>query len=972
MISTRRTKKPGNAPLNQTKPSGISLNGKDLHTVREICLDHYDAEYLYLRENELVQFDVDVKMDLLRVLDLSINDIGGAVDFLDRTPHLRHLYMTGNKIETLQGICNFPSLETLCLSDNAISSFEGLTNLPSLRVLSLNFNNIASFEFFPSLPNLHTLNLVGNPVTDVPSYRSMAIAINCPDLVSIDGNPVQEEERAAVTHYQGKIVYCIREGFIVEGNNVDEAADRFLLEIQREREASKVLQLCAIRMNPAEEGSSTITEGETVTLSLCMQDIRSYSERTAEVFHSRYLYPVIFKVSGEATEVFAVGSMNNWNDPIELERCEENGEIYFHTTLYLPAGDYEYRYIVDGVEKVSDTNRITSKYNQGFCNLYRVTELETQEEDQDTILHIRWMRSNANGVFEVIEDENALTYTPSTLDIGGCLRTEVLAYIHGEFSFLYFDISSPVMPAPPSCPHLEIKGKTAEGAVLMAEADYVGGVEGSSSLQWFRVSPSGEATAIEQRDPWAGYKLTREDIGCRVRVEFTPVRNDWVAGEPRTAETDVIVQGEPECESIKIIGNLTEGSELEVEVVYSGGQEGDSFYQWLRKADNSDDYIPIEGQNATRYVTTVDDVSKCLAVEYTPVNSEGKEGETCRCVLENPIEAQLPVVQNLAVAGQMTEGHVLTLEYEYHGGHFGAHMIQWYRKGRGKALKTGQANSAFHTLGPKDVGCGIEVSLTPVRSDGVKGAAVHAQADGVVSAGPPTVKFLSIEGQPKEGAELTLKVDYSGGQEGSSGIVWEIQDPDTQEYATVAEGVAHYTVKRKDQGKTLRVVYSPVREDGACGEEKTFTVDIFGEVQPPTPPPQEEPSEEEEEAPVAEQPAEEEVPPHTDERELEKEEPHQESAAEAQPEEEEAKPHDSDSDSGDDNKPAEKTVEEPAEEPAKEEEVKEEDPYRELSPTADGKGESAEKEKEPEPEPEGAIKIDLKKHDSDEDSEDEL
>ncbi|RHW67526.1 hypothetical protein DPX39_110147000 [Trypanosoma brucei equiperdum] len=95
-----------------------------------------------------------------------------------------------------------------------------------------------------------------------------------------------------------------------------------------------------------------------------MQDVRSYEQRTEDIFHSRYLYPVTFKVSGEATEVFVVGSMNNWADPIELERCEEEGEIYFHTTLYLPAGDYEYRYIVDGVEIVPESNGVLSKHKQ--------------------------------------------------------------------------------------------------------------------------------------------------------------------------------------------------------------------------------------------------------------------------------------------------------------------------------------------------------------------------------------------------------------------------------------------------------------------------------------------------------------------------------------------------------------------------------------------------------------------------------
>lgn len=835
-LATRPTKRGGY--LGGNKPSGVCMNHKDLRSVKEVALSNYDAEYMYLRENELTQFDADVNLDYLRVLDLSINDIGGSVDFLSKTPRLHHLYMTGNKIETLTGICNLKFLETLCLSDNAISSFEGLENLPSLRVLSLNFNNISTFEAFPILPCLHTLNLVGNLITEVPSYRSMAIAINCNDLVSIDGNPVQEEERAAIQHYRGKIALCIRMGFIVEGENVEEAADAFLLKAQRLRESSKVLQLCAIRLASTEEGSNVLMEGVPVALSLCMQDIRPFEVRTTEVFYSdNQLHPVIFQVSGEATEVFVVGSMNNWTDPIELERCEKDGEIYFNTTLYLPKGDYEYRYIVDGVEKVADADRITSKYKQGFCNLYQVTEREKTKETQETILYIRWMRSTAEDVFKIIENQNSLSYTPSIDDINSCLRAEVLAYINGEFSFLYFDVSSPIVAAPPCCTNLTIKGEAQEGHVLRAEAQYSGGVEGHSSLAWFRVNQNGEEISLDVHDPWAGFKLTRDDVGHSIRVVFTPVRNDWTAGEAKSQTTASVVSGPPDCESIKIIGNLIEGSHLEVDVVYTGGLEGASFYQWLHKVDGSpEEYIPIEGENSTKHLVTLADVGKCLAVEYTPMNSEGVEGETCRCVLEKPIVPTVPQVRNLVITGELCEGKTLAIGYDYTGGHFGAHMIQWFRcypHAKKAPTKIGQTNSSYLTLGLMDVGCSIEVSMTPVRSDGARGQPVHVKTNGIVCAAKPYIAVLDIVGQNAPGEKLTLRSDYIGGKEGPSTIEWEIEDPETMIFDEVAHNTNHYTVGAEDAGKMLKVTYHPVREDGVEGQPTCRIVQITGEIKTP-------------------------------------------------------------------------------------------------------------------------------------------
>ncbi|CCW68390.1 unnamed protein product [Phytomonas sp. Hart1] len=827
-----RTPKRSVGHLRGEKPTGLHMNRKKLYSVRDICLDNYDTEYMYLRENRLTKFDAEVKMEYLRILDLSINNIGGTVDFLDKTPRLHHLYMTGNMIESLVGISNFPALETLCLSDNAISSFEGLENLPSLRVLSLNFDTISTFKHYPILPNLHTLNLVGNPITEVPSYRSMAIAINSRNLVSIDGNPIQEGERAAVEHYRGKIATCIREGFVVEGENVEEASGAFFLKSQLQRQKAEYLQLCSINLSSTKDGGAILMEGFPVALSICMQDVRPYEDRISKVFHSPYLYPVIFQVSGEATEVFVVGSMNNWTDPIKLERCENDKEVFFHTTLYLPANDYEYRYIVDGVEKVSDINRITSKYNQGFCNLYKVTQQTQNKESHDTILHIRWMRSHGDGVFEIVENENSLLYMPTFDDINAYLRVEVLGYVDGEFSFMYFDHSSPMVNSPPYCSKLQIKGSPVEGSVLTVDAEYSGGIEGHSTISWFLIPIDGNEIPIDSQDLWEGYKLTHKDIGCCIRVEFTPVRNDWVAGDPKSVIVGPIVPGVPECESIKIIGNLYEGSQLEVEVLYTGGEQGDSVYQWLRKVDaDNEAYIPIEGENGTKYMLTAEDVDKCLAVEYTPVNSEGKSGETCRCVLEDPIKPAQPMVKNLLISGEPCEGHTLALEYEYSGGTFGEHIIQWYRcyPDTDDHVQIGSPNSVYLNLTKKEIGCFIEVTMIPVRFDGERGQQVSAKTDDLIIAAKPEVKSMNILGDPIPGNELYVQIDCSGCEVDESAIEWEIEDPETHDLRPAARGVSRYIVSEHDVDKTLRVIYTPVTGDGIKGDTQWLSIQVLNE-----------------------------------------------------------------------------------------------------------------------------------------------
>lgn len=100
--------------------------------------------------------------------------------------------------------------------------------------------------------------------------------------------------------------------------------------------------------------------------------------------------------------------------------------------------------------------------------MYHVNEFAAFSEDRDNIIHIRWMRSNTFGVFDVVDGQTSLEYIPKIEDINCCLRAEVLVYVNGNFGFLYYDITSPVLPAPPTCPRLEIKGSIVEGGVLMA------------------------------------------------------------------------------------------------------------------------------------------------------------------------------------------------------------------------------------------------------------------------------------------------------------------------------------------------------------------------------------------------------------------------------------------------------------------------------------------------------------------------
>ena len=825
--ATKTTKR---RDFNGTQPNGLVLNRKGIRSFKPMALENPNVEFLYLRENELDRFDPYIRLEQLKVLDLSINSIAGPIDFLPLTPFLRHLYLTGNKIDSLSGIQGYQHLETLCLSDNNIMSFDGLEGLPNLRVLSLNFNHIATFRAFPFLPQLHTLNLVGNPVAQLSSYRAMAISLCPKELVSLDGNAVPDEERASVEHYKGKIAFCIGEGFQVEVDNAEEAAEQFLLKMQREMQKAKPLQLTSVRLVSSDASSNILTEGVPVSLQIVMQDIRPFQQRTTEIFFSRYIFPVIFKVSGDATEVFVVGSMNGWTEPIPLERCSapgDGGEVFFHTTLYLPAGDYEYRYLVDGVEKVGDENKAVSKFKQGNCNIYHVTETQQPVEDQETILYIRWMRSDINSAFTLIEQENGLSYTPSAVDIGTCLRAEVLAYLNGDFSFMYFDISTPIAAGEPTCTKLEIVGNVAEGEQLTVDATYAGGEEGESTLTWYRVLSTGEEVPLNLENPWHGYLLTLDDIGCRIKVEFVPVRNDWRSGKMASDVTAIVAAGVPVCRELKIAGRGEQECELVAETVYSGGTEGQSKYQWFRRDDQSDEFFPIPNETSPKYTATLSDVGKHIAIEYVPVSREGIEGAGIRCVLEKSVDPAPPQLKSLSIRGELEEQHVLIVDHEYYGGYPGTHHIQWFRRDEAKRLtKIGRPNTVSCTLTNKEVDHYIEVVFTPVRSDGAQGKPHSESTKSKVQPGFPQVKQLVINGEPAKGKVLELHYEYFGGEPGEGVIEWSREVPNTHNFDVIAKKTKKYVVQQEDVGRMLKASFTPVRKDGVQGETKVRIIQV--------------------------------------------------------------------------------------------------------------------------------------------------
>ena len=107
---------------------------------------------------------------------------------------VRVMYLSRNRLHSLDEIAQFQKLETLSVSDNFLSDYDSIAELRTLR-------------------RLRNLNLEGNPITRRPHYRNHIIHL-VPQIRSLDKRQVMKSERecsaAIVKREESKLLECFR------------------------------------------------------------------------------------------------------------------------------------------------------------------------------------------------------------------------------------------------------------------------------------------------------------------------------------------------------------------------------------------------------------------------------------------------------------------------------------------------------------------------------------------------------------------------------------------------------------------------------------------------------------------------------------------------------------------------------------------------------------------------------------------
>lgn len=124
-------------------------------------------------------------------------------------------------------------------------------------------------------------------------------------------------------------------------------------------------------------------------------------------------------------------------------------------------------------------------------------------------------------------------------------------------------------------------GECVEGKTVTAMTEYMGGDEEGSLFSWFRCPMHAAAELIPGANGRT-YTLTRDDVGCELRVEWTPIRSDGVQGDPILGASYVIQAAPPHIDNLEIMGEPVETHVLEAIGDYFGGREGRSRFQWFR------------------------------------------------------------------------------------------------------------------------------------------------------------------------------------------------------------------------------------------------------------------------------------------------------------------------------------------------------------------------------------------------------
>ncbi|KAL5197898.1 hypothetical protein ABZP36_001410 [Zizania latifolia] len=378
-------------------------------------------------------------------------------------------------------------------------------------------------------------------------------------------------------------------------------------------------------------------------------------------------------------------------------------------------------------------------------------------EEGKTIFH--WILTSSDGTQKEIEGATSSSYTLNCNDIGFYIfvlcepvRSDG---VHG--SLVSTEESGPIIPGPPTCQSLELAGSMIEGCHLTFHAEYTGGIKGDCIQEWFGLHSDGskEKLTIDEC-----LDLTLDDVGSRIELVFTPVRDDGLQGSPKNILSDTILPGDPKGVDL-VLPECFQDNEISPIKTYFGGKEGTGKYTWFRTKEKPDNLEPdlvascSEVVGATlMYKPSLDDVGFYLILHWVPMRCDGKIGDPLVAVTIDPVMAAFPSVSDVHLKQKSSSLYSGT--GIYYGGYEGSSLYKWYRESSdGTRLCIDSADLIAYEVTDADYGCRLLFGYIPVRSDGIIGQEKFSEPSDVIFPELLKIVTLSFKGNQVERETLT-------------------------------------------------------------------------------------------------------------------------------------------------------------------------------------------------------------------------
>ena len=158
-------------------------------------------------------------------------------------------------------------------------------------------------------------------------------------------------------------------------------------------------------------------------------------------------------------------------------------------------------------------------------------ELPSQFEDR--YLTYQWLqRETMDPDDDWMEIDNADTaeYTPTAEDVGFYLQCTCTATTPDgeEMPPMVAQTTERIRVAFPRMIGMKVVGGPYHTAAYTIQGRYVGGIEGESVIQWYKIKKGQIEPIVGARD--FAYQPGVDDVACTLRVEYTPVREDGIKG----------------------------------------------------------------------------------------------------------------------------------------------------------------------------------------------------------------------------------------------------------------------------------------------------------------------------------------------------------------------------------------------------------------------------------------------------------